>query len=176
MLTEGAARVGEDDDAEVDTHSPQESDDEDGGHGALLEEHAAEGGGVACAVGDGVLAGHGAWGGGGDDFDFADAVFGVGEAGGFVHGGATGEVVVGERGAFVQVLGEQDEPAQAEHGGVEAIEDGVEDVEPGEGEDLKGAIGIALADGGAEVADQTEDEDAVDVVGELERVEMVAGE
>lgn len=53
------------------------------------------------------------------------------------------------------MLGKQDEPAQAEQGGVEAIEDGVEDVEPGEGDDLEGAIGIALADGGAEVADQT---------------------
>jgi hypothetical protein len=75
---------------------------------------------------------------------------------------------------FIQVLCEDEEPACAEHAGVDGVDEGVEDEDECQADNLERLLG--LPDGGEEPCDQSEDDEGVDVVAELERVEMVAGE
>ena len=126
------------------------------------------------AVGSSHLTGHGAFGGSGDDLDIGDVVLRTREASGLVDGACARCLGCAVLDFFVQVLCEDDEPACAEHAGVDGVDDGVEDEDEGQADDLERLL--RLPDGGEEPCDQSEDDEGVDVVAELERVEVVAGE
>lgn len=72
------------------------------------------------------------------------------------------------------MLGQQHEPAEAEEGGVDDVDERVDDVEPGESEVLQRRL--VRADVWCEVEAEDQDADAVDVHAELQGVEVVAGE
>lgn len=99
-------------------------------------------------------------------------MLGVREAGGVIDRAGAKYVIIDL--AFVQVLGQDDEPAGAEEAGVGSVDDGVQDEEECEADDLERLLG--LPDGGEEPYDQAEDYERVYVVAELERVELISGE
>jgi phosphate uptake regulator len=72
------------------------------------------------------------------------------------------------------VLCEDDEPAGAEHAGVNGVDDGVYDENKGEAEDLERLL--RLSNSGEEPCDESEDYKGVYVVAELERIELEACE
>ena len=120
------------------------------------------------------MAGHGAFGGSGDDLHVGDVVLGAREASGVVDGACARCSRRAVLCIFIQVLCEDDEPACAEHAGVDGVDDGVEDEDECQADDLERLL--RLPDCGKEPCDQSEDNEGVDIVAELERVEMVAGE
>ena len=99
-------------------------------------------------------------------------MLGAGEAGGVVDRACAWNASVDL--AFVEVLCEHDEPAGAEHAGVDGVDDRVDDENEGQAEDLERLL--RLPDGGEEPCDQAEDYERVDVVTELKRVKLEAGE
>ncbi|KAK4931142.1 hypothetical protein LTR28_011592, partial [Elasticomyces elasticus] len=159
---EDAAGVGEDDEDAVEARGPEGGDDGYAGHAAGLEDGAAEG--VAAAVvgadSDGVVRGR-------------DRVVcrhrghvrathvrrcRVREAGRVVHRRAA-RCAGARRGRVADVLREQDEPADAEQGGVDGVDGAVEGVEPGQREALQRRL---EADVRREVDDEGEGEERVD--------------
>ena len=101
-------------------------------------------------------------------------MFGAREASGVVDGACTRctrRVVLD---LVIQVLCEYDEPACAEHASVDCVDEGVEDEDESQADDLERLL--RLPDGGEKPCDQSKDDEGVDVVAELKRVEMVAGE
>jgi hypothetical protein len=101
-------------------------------------------------------------------------VLGAREASSVVDGACTRRTRRAVLDLIVQVLCEDDEPACAEHAGVDGVNDGVEDEDERQADHLERLL--RLSDGGEEPCDQSEDDERIDVVAELERVEMVAGE
>ena len=140
VLPQHEARVGEHDEAEVEADGPEGDDDaeaidalrgEDGGAHATVAGCAGWGGGRG-AGGYGITY---ACGGGADDVDFGDVVLRAREAGRVGDGACAG---TGGWCFAGVVLCEDEEPANAEDGGVGDVDEGVEDVEPGEGKAVKG--------------------------------------
>lgn len=101
-------------------------------------------------------------------------MFGAREASGVVDGACTRRARLAVLDLIIQVLCEDDEPACAEHAGVDGVDDRVEDEDESQADDLKRLL--RLPDGGEKPCDQSEDDEGVDVVAELKGVEMEAGE
>lgn len=177
VLAEHGAGVGEHDDDEVDADGPQRRDDGDAHDAAALEDGAAEPRGREAAVarradGHGLLARCQAIGGRRHHVNLADVVLGVGEAGRVADHLAAGPVAAAARLALVRVLRQDQEPRDAEGGRVGGVDDGVDGVQPGEG---KAAQRVLLADIAGQVDGEEEDNDGVDVHGQLQRRDVVAG-
>jgi hypothetical protein len=124
------------------------------------------------AVGGSYLARHGAVSRSSDDLDICDVVFRAREASRVVDSSGTGCGRVDF--AFVQVLCEDDEPAGAEHAGVDGVDDRVDDENESKAENLERLL--RLPDCREEPCDQSEDYEGVYVVAELESVQLEAGE
>jgi hypothetical protein len=124
------------------------------------------------AVGGSYLTRHGAVRRSSDDLDFSDVVFRAREASGIVNSSGTGSGCIDF--AFVQVLCEDDEPAGAEHAGVDGVDDRVDDKNESKAKNFERLL--RLPDCREEPCDQSEDYEGVYVVAELESVQLEAGE
>lgn len=139
VLSQDQAGVTHDDEYEVDTHRPQSTDGDDAADALRLQDAVAEarsrrsGGESGLADRDGLTTGGHALIGCNGYVDMTDVVLRVGEAGCVVDGrsaGAGGFVAAG----VAVVLGDDEEPGDAESGGVGGVDDAVEYVEAGERE------------------------------------------
>lgn len=111
--------------------------------------------------------------------DYLDArdvrVLRRGEARGVVHHALTGDVDGRRVRSGRSVLREDEKPAEAEGGGVGRVDGGVDEVEPGEGEDLEGGLGAA-ADVGGEEGGEDEGREGVEIHRKLEGGEVVTSQ
>ena len=121
--------------------------------------------GLLCAARDTLIGRH-------HHIHTADIVFRTCKPGGRVHhlaSRAAHDPAVPAR----VVLAHDQEPCDAEGGGVSGIDDGVDDKEDGEGQAFQGGL---VPDVRGQVGDEGEGDDGVDVHGELQGAEVDAGQ
>lgn len=171
VLAQAAARIGKDDQNKIDANEPHGAKDSDRGQRSALQDGRLKGAAGGSGVG-GVVADEGAMlaeeaVGIDNGFNLRYLVLGIRESSGFFDGLASGHDLstLGKVAAKRRVvLREYDEPRDAKCRGINGVDDGINQVEPGEGEILHGRL---FADMRRQDAGEKEGDEGVEVHGKL---------